>query len=50
MRPEYVEAMYKDWVKGKSIEEIGDLIDFLVKLLRKKGCTVIGKIEISRGE
>ena len=50
MRPEYIEAMYLDLLKTRSPDELCDLVRFIFDILQKKGCKVIGKVEITKDE
>lgn len=43
----YIDSMYLTWLRGKSIEELTDVLKLLVEVLETKHkCAVIGVLDI----
>lgn len=46
MRPEYIESMYRDWLKHKDNDELLAVIDYIIKMLKRRKKVVFAKIVI----
>lgn len=45
----YIDAMYGDWLKSKSVDELVEVLQMVIFYLeKKKGCSVIGTLDIRR--
>lgn len=44
MRLEYLNALYQDWLKVKSDQELLDVIDYIIKILERRKTIVFAKL------
>ena len=44
MNISYIDAMYKDYIKSRTDEELMSLIDYIIKILERRGKVIVGKI------